>query len=311
MKVCLACSHVFQARGWNCPRCGREPYTENAYLAFAPELVASFEGYEEQFHAQLAELEAGNFWFRSRNRLLSWALGRFFPQAQKFLEIGCGTGFVLQGLRQEFPHLWLAGSDIFPSALGFARKRLPDAFLFQMDARCMPFYQEFDVVGAFDVVEHIKEDELVLEQMFQVVKPGGGILVTVPQHRFLWSAVDDYSHHQRRYSRRELTEKVRRASFSIVHITSFVTVLLPLMMASRALRRRFSKNYHMLAEFRIGSGTNWLLERALTLERAILRTGISLPAGGSLLLVAKRPSIANDSSTSIARGRSVNEFFLA
>jgi SAM-dependent methyltransferase len=259
-------------------------------MAFAPELAAGFEGYEESFFGQLAELEAGNFWFRSRNRLLSWALRRFFPKAQKFLEIGCGTGFVLQGLHQEFPHLSLAGSDIFSTALKFTRKRLPHIFLFQMDARRIPFFREFDVVGAFDVVEHIKEDELVFEQMFQAVKPGGGIMVTVPQHGFLWSVIDEDSHHQRRYSRPELIEKVQRAGFSIVHLTSFVTVLLPLMMLSRALRRRTSKNYDLLAEFRISSRINRLLETALTLERAILRSGISLPAGGSLLLVGKRDS---------------------
>ncbi len=290
MKLCLTCSYVFEAAGWGCPNCGHEPHADDESLAFAPELATSFEGYEEKLFAQLAELEAGNFWFRSRNRLLSWALKRFFPEAQKFLEIGCGTGFVLQGLHQEFPRLKFAGSDIFSTALKFTRKRLPHIFLFQMDARHIPFSREFDVVGAFDLVEHIKEDKLAFEQMFQAVKPGGGILVTVPQHRFLWSVIDEDSHHQRRYSRQELIEKIQRAGFSIVHVTSFVTVLLPVMMLSRAVRRRTSKNYDLLAEFRISPRINRLLEKALTLERAILRTGISLPAGGSLLLVGKRDS---------------------
>ena len=79
-----------------------------------------------------------------------------------------------------------------------------------MDARRIPFEREFDVVGAFDVLEHIVEDEDVLGQMFKATRPGGGLLVTVPQHPFLWSASDEHAMHQRRYSRAELRRKVER-----------------------------------------------------------------------------------------------------
>jgi SAM-dependent methyltransferase len=59
------------------------------------------------------------------------------------------------------------------------------AVLFQMDARKIPFESEFDVIGAFDVLEHIEEDEKALAQIFHAVLPGGGLILTVPQHRFL------------------------------------------------------------------------------------------------------------------------------
>ena len=64
-----------------------------------------------------------------------------------------------------------------------------------MDARRIPFEDEFDVIGAFDVLEHIKEDEQVLVQMHRAVKSGGGIMLTVPQHMFLWSEQDVQAHH--------------------------------------------------------------------------------------------------------------------
>ena len=64
------------------------------------------------------------------------------------------------------------------------------------------------MIGAFDVLEHIADDELVLSQMHQAVRKGGGIILTVPQHSFLWSEIDEYSRHVRRYSVSELKLKL-------------------------------------------------------------------------------------------------------
>src|SRR4030095_11666933 len=147
--------------------------------------------------------------------------------AKTFLEIGCGTGFVLSGVKEALPSLTLAGSEIFSEGLGFAAQRLPDVDLFQMDARRIPFREEFDVIGAFDVLEHIQEDEAVLTQMYAATKKGGGILITVPHHPFLWSGSDEFARHARRYKTRELCDKVRRAGFHVLRVTSFVSVLLP------------------------------------------------------------------------------------
>ena len=92
---------------------------------------------------------------------------------------------------------------------------MPEVDLFQREARQMPFVSEFDVIGAFDVLEHIVEDEAVLEQIFRATRPGGGILVTVPQHPFVRSANDEHSMHQRRYRRADLRRKVGRAGCGV------------------------------------------------------------------------------------------------
>src|SRR5712671_302402 len=162
MKICNACSRRFNSAEWRCPSCLHQPPTIDGRLAFAPELAEESPGFEASYFPGLAALEAGNFWFRSRNRLIAWALRHYFPEAERFLEIGCGTGFVLSGINDAFPEINLHGSEIFSSGLSFAAERLPKAQLFQMDARRIPFEEEFDVVGAFDVIEHIKEDEQVL-----------------------------------------------------------------------------------------------------------------------------------------------------
>ncbi len=288
MKICLACSKPFNHSGWTCPICHHTPIRVEGHFAFSPQLAQASEGYDARYFAQLIELEANNFWFRARNRLIIWALQRYFPQAHNFLEIGCGTGFVLSGIEQQFPHLALSGSEIFSHGLQFAAQRLVQAQLFQLDARQIPFDNEFDVIGAFDVLEHIKADEVVLSQMYQALRHNGGIIITVPQHPWLWSPADDDAHHVRRYRNQELKDKVVRAGFKIVKTTSFVSFLLPLMIISRLRQRQPDSNHNVFAELKISGLLNGFLEHILNWERLVIKLGGSFPVGGSLLLIAKK-----------------------
>lgn len=274
---------------WRCPQCGFVPQVMAGFPAFAPERARDASGYDPAHFAELAQLEAGNFWFRARNRLIVWALGRFFPGARRFLETGCGTGFVLSGITAAFPALEVTGSEVAAEGLGFAARRVPAARLIQMDARRIPFREEFDAAGAFDVIEHIEDDRAVLRALREALVPGGGLLVTVPQHPFLWSEYDVRARHVRRYRAADLRAKAVEAGLEIVKMTSFVTLLLPLMTASRLAQRAPKAQYDPLAELRVAPWLNWTLERALDLERLLIRAGVSLPVGGSLLLVARRP----------------------
>jgi len=288
MKLCLDCGLAFDQPDWRCPACFREPVMIDGHLAFAPALAAEGEGFEPEYFEKLTKLEAQNFWFRSRNRLLVWALRKYFPQAKSLFEIGCGTGFVLSGIQQALPEVNLCGSEVFSAGLTFAAEWLPGVELFQMDARRIPFREEFDVIGAFDVLEHVEEDEDVLAQMHQATRPNGGILITVPRHPFLWSPVDEYARHVRRYTARELTQKVRRAGYEVTRVTSFVSLLFPGLMLSRFKQALIRSEFDPEAEYRVGPRVNLGLEKILDAERALIRAGVSFPAGGSMLMVARR-----------------------
>ena len=288
MLVCMQCGARFSRSGYECPSCHYRPETRDGHLAFAPELAEESEGFKASYFDTLSRLEPGNFWFTSRNRLLTWALRHYFPNARSFLEIGCGTAFVLVGIRDAVPELALSGSEVFTAGLSIAARRLPHVELFQMDARRIPFAEHFDVIGAFDVLEHIREDALVLSQMHQATRKGGGIMITVPQHSFLWSQADDYAKHVRRYSARELRAKVEQNGFEVLRITSFVSFLLPIMFISRWGKGSSRRPYDPAAEFKIGAATNFLLKRVMDVERLLIKLGCSFPAGGSLLLVARR-----------------------
>lgn len=247
-------------------------------------------GFKPHYFKKLASLEAGNFWFRGRNRLILWALQTDVPALRDFLEIGCGTGFVISAVSKQFPEANLAGSEYFEEGLLFARGRLPHATFTQMDARTIPHDSEFDAIGAFDVIEHIKEDELVLGQILKALRPGGVMVITVPQHPWLWSVVDEYACHVRRYTAAELHRKVVQAGFEIVRSTSFVTSLLPAMYLSRLFQQKKAGiKVDEMAGLRINPILNRVFEWFLGIDLALIQRRISLPVGGSRLLVARKP----------------------
>ena len=288
MKICLSCETRFNAAGWCCPSCGLQVVIENGILHFAPGIIREGAGFNPAYYAELARLESANFWFSVRNSLITQMLGIYFPKARKFLELGCGTGYVMSGIAEAYPHLSLSGSELFAQGLPFAAQRVPAATVFQMDARAIPYESEFDVIGAFDVIEHIEEDERVLAQMHQAVATGGGIMLTVPQHRFLWSQQDEYACHVRRYEAAELRGKVERVGFTVVRMTSFVSLLLPLMFLARRRKRGADKEFDPMEELRIGGLLNTALKAVLGLEVALIRAGVSMPVGGSLMMVAMK-----------------------
>ncbi len=288
MKHCVFCDTSFDQTDWQCPQCHRQPEIRNGYWVFAPELANSNSTFDIQLFSQLAAIEAENFWHRARNRLLVWAFQKYFPNTKNFLEIGCGTGFVLQGFRESMPSLDLSGSEIYSEGLSYAKERVPQAKLFQMDARQIPFRNEFDVIGAFDIIEHVEEDELVLSQMHAAIKNQGGILLTVPQHPFLWSQYDNRAHHVRRYRASDLCHKVESAGFDILHTTSFVSFLLPAMMLSRFIYRKPDVSYGVMTELHQKGLLNKILEKILDFERLFIKRGLHFPVGGSLLLAAKK-----------------------
>jgi SAM-dependent methyltransferase len=287
MKLCPRCSSSLTVAGWHCPACLWSAEVIDGIAILGTEPPKEGESFSASYFEELANLEAGNFWFRARNELLLWSAERFLGNAQSFLEVGCGTGFVLQAFHKRFPRLALTGSELFTEGLSFAAKRLPGVDLVQMDALNLPFKEQFDAIGAFDVVEHIADDEKVLQEFHKALVPGGHLFLTVPQHPWLWSINDEYAHHQRRYTHQELCTKVRKAGFAIQQSTSFVSLLLPLMVLSRR-KRNLQTKFDPLEEFRIAPWKQRVLEQIMKIERFFIKMGLRFPFGGSRLLVAVR-----------------------
>ncbi len=276
--------------GWVCAVCGHRTKVQDGVPLLAPALADGDVGMDTDLFSQLQFWEADNFWFVPRNRLILGLLSRYFPRAEAFLEIGCGTGFVLSSIADVKDWRRLVGSELHPSGLQIARKRLDHRVEFvQADARAIPARDTFDVIGAFDVLEHIEDDLGTLKSIHRALRGSGGLILTVPQHPWLWSATDQAARHVRRYARGELAGKVRSVGFRVLFSGSYSSLLLPIMIASRLSRRE--KENLLRQEFELPPLLNRLLKSILEIEVSLTLSGVSFSAGGSSVVVAVKDGL--------------------
>lgn len=265
---------------------------------YAPDLAFQNSDYPVEEFKFLYEAENKNFWFISRNRVIQHLFKKYIGAKKvNILEIGCGTGYVLKGLEKKFPKYTLKGSEIHVEGIKFAQKRLPNIEFVQLDATEMPFENEFDAIGAFDVLEHIEEDEKVMEEVNKSLKSKGYFIISVPQYQWMWSITDAIAFHKRRYHRKELKEKLEKAGFELKYMTSFVFTLFPMMYLSRLLKKK-SKNDQDLStseakqaelnELKLNPLLNSLFLACMKLDEWLIKLGVSLAWGGSLMAVAQK-----------------------
>jgi SAM-dependent methyltransferase len=271
---------------WSCKACGFSVDCRDGFVRLAPQLDDVDEGFSLSSYESLRAMEDGHFWFSTRNEMITWLVRRFAREAKRVLEIGCGTGYVLFALRKALPTARLAGSELHSRGLVHARHRHRGVELLQMDARKSGLSDSLDLVGAFDVLEHIPDDEAVLREIHRMLKPGGVLIATVPQHPWLWSAVDEVAHHQRRYRVGELAAKAQAAGLQVIYRTSFAALSLPLMMVDRWRARKLAGD--AVTDARVSRGTNAALTTVFHLEQVLRRFGFPLPIGGSQVLVATK-----------------------
>ena len=250
-------------------------------------------GFNKDTFKRLFEAEEKSFWFTNRNNLILYYLKKYFPCMKKYLEIGCGTGFVLSAVSKAFPECTVYGAELFAEGLVYARERVPHANLIQLDATNMTSSEEYDCFGAFDVLEHIPEDEKVMKNLHAAlscsdVTCGRGGVITVPQHMFMWSAADDNACHVRRFSQKELRIKLENAGFQVVRMTGFVSLLFPFMMVSRLMGKGKDTENAGKAELHLPAWMNVIFSLVMNIEFFLIRIGVSFPFGGSIIAVVKK-----------------------
>jgi SAM-dependent methyltransferase len=253
-------------------------------------------GYDASLFAELVRVEDRHFWFRSRNVLI-YELVKKLSSGLKpgycVLEVGCGTGNVLNVLRKACTGGLVVGMERFFDGLPHAQRRSAGP-LVQADARNLPFGKQFDLIGMFDVLEHIPEERETLLSLHEMLAPGGRLIVTVPAYQFLWSHFDEAAHHCRRYSPAQLRSVLTETGFDVDFLSPFMACIFPLVWAFRKIgglrgsggpedaKRR------ALQEFRLVPGINRVLVSLMSLEAQWLARGHRLPLGTSLVVIARR-----------------------
>lgn len=253
-------------------------------------------GYDPSFFNELPALEERHFWFRARNRLILQLIQRIclrLKPGYRVLEIGCGTGNALNMLRHACTGGKVIGMELWFDGLRQAKKRT-DAPLVQADVRHFPFCTQFDVIGMFDVLEHIPEEHQTLLAVRDALAPGGKLMITVPAHQYLWSYFDEAAQHCRRYSAAGIRQRLTEAGFQVEFVSEFMACAFPLVWIFRKTggwrRRGEVESASSLAEkeFRVVPLVNGLLGFLLGLEARWLASGHSLPIGTSLVVVATK-----------------------
>jgi SAM-dependent methyltransferase len=141
----------------------------------------------------------------------------------------------------------------------------------------------YDLIGAFDVIEHIDDDRAAIGSIATRLKPGGRFVMTVPAHQWMWSAHDVVNHHKRRYSKRRLEELIDRSPLRLETIGYFNSLLFPVAVAERLSSKIRGKDQ---ADLSVPSRPiNAALERVFAAERHLIGR-LPLPPGLSLFAVA-------------------------
>ena len=144
----------------------------------------------------------------------------------------------------------------------------------------------FDVVTAFDVIEHVEKDVESLGKLAEQLAPGGRLFMTVPALPWLWSKHDETHHHFRRYTKASLNETLRKAGLEPVRISYFNTFLFPLIAGLRLARKALGIT-ESADDAMPGPAANSMLKAVFGAESSLVGR-IPLPIGVSLMAVAKR-----------------------
>ena len=186
----------------------------------------------------------------------------------------------------------ITGSEIYLKGLAYAKKNLPSVDFVQFDVTQGKIGEQFHIITAFDVLEHIENDNAALSNISQMLKKDGVLIVSVPQYMFLWSKLDEIVKHKRRYSRRELVAKLKANDFDISYVTSFLFILFPLMLISRLFDKaddELPTNERELKKRVTFSGfLNRIFDFIMKFDEALISKGVSLPFGGTLVAVARK-----------------------
>ena len=246
---------------------------------------------------ELHEQEAGNGQHSIDIASRHLALSSFRKLANNdealLLEVGCSSGYLLQDFQKYFPNLNIIGSDYLAEPLKKLSIHCPKIPLLQFDLQNCPLPDgSVDGVVALNVLEHIEKDELALEHLYRILKPGGVMHIEVPAGQNLYDIYDEYLLHHRRYSLMGIEAKVKAAGFKILNSTHLGFSIYPAFWAVKKMNRRFLSNTEEQKQKIVTkqirqTKNNFLMKLALEIEIK-LGTFVRFPFGIRCILSCRK-----------------------
>jgi len=160
-----------------------------------------------------------------RYLLRLWVVKRLIGglNAGDFVEIGAASGHIAQWMSDKCGMRGTA-VEISPSALEMMRERLQGndrVHIFDRDSKYLPNDTQADLLLSMEVLEHIEDDDAALKNWFDLIRPGGHLILSVPAHQSKFSAEDEMVGHFRRYDKRPLNDQLKRIGFEQPRILSY------------------------------------------------------------------------------------------
>lgn len=220
------------------------------------------------------------WWHRARADLLHVVLGPFLGTPRRTLDVGSADAPSVKWMRGGHTHVNL---DLFSEGL------VPGEGVCG-SAMALPFSDgAFDVVAAFDVVEHCEDEALAVSELARVLAPAGRMLLSVPAYQWAWSDHDVRAGHHRRYTRGRLNRLVEDAGLTVARSTYAFGAVFPIFVADRARRRVLGPVQNSDGRLPpVSPRADKVLMRLSKLDHLLLRNR-NLPFGSSIFVAAVKP----------------------
>lgn len=229
-----------------------------------------------------ASLEQPDYWWhRARSELLHTALGGYLARPSLLVDVGSADGPSVQWMRTADRRVSV---DLNPRGLQVGSGVCASVTSLPFDDAT------FDVVAAFDVIEHCASETEAISELDRVLRPGGRLLVSVPAYQWAWSNHDIHAGHYRRYTRPRIVHLIEGAGLTMQRATYAFTSVFPFFVLERALRR-IKERRGVTGEPRL-SPVSPTVDRILTglcrVDQRLLRV-TDLPFGSSVFAAAVKP----------------------
>jgi SAM-dependent methyltransferase len=230
---------------------------------------------------ELIQLEDTYWWHIAKRRLVTSLVEEHFPAPDQVVEGGIGSCRNLEEFQKR--GYTVAGFDIMPEAVAHGRKRgLLDVRTHDLS---QPWPLDDNSTGAvvlLDVLEHMEDPVTVMRHARRILKPGGGIVFTVPAYPWLFGDWDRRLGHYRRYTNRELRSQAEQAELKVTWLNRWNAFSMPAALAVRGYQRCFPRDERGPEFPRVGSIANRTLLSLASAERWTMRKS-KIPFGLSLV----------------------------
>ncbi|MFZ0121741.1 MAG: class I SAM-dependent methyltransferase [Pseudonocardiaceae bacterium] len=242
---------------------------------------------EKSEYARMAEHEQNYWWHLGRLEIIQTYMKRALRNRSNsiILNVGCGTGGTI-GMLEKFGKV--DNVDASNDAVAYVKK-LGYRDIVKIEDIDLPFKDKtYDVVGAFDVLEHIEDHESALFEWKRVLKDDGAIVITVPAYQWLWSEHDVSLHHRRRYTIKSLTAVAGKVGLRTEKKSYAISFSLPLVVGFRFASKILKNKAHSETSYvPVPRAVNKLFIAILKAE-AKMHNKISLPVGTSVIAIMRK-----------------------